>query len=595
MDIIISLATIVAVGLIAIAWGGSGKGRGAFSALLNFICVVLAGAFAFSAWEFVVYEGIFSITSGGGFLDDLAWSIGLIVPFAIVLLVLKLATDALIPSNIDLDDPINIGGGLLFGALSGGVTVGICLIGISASGIGPTMLGHTHTENDRGNILYSKSLLVPFDDLTVQLYETLSLHTFGTENALARTLPQVNHQLALARNVYQGDKSEIGRPGIRPSDVEILGQYSITGQSPNEIIDDSLGGFPSAPKRADGTTLTSGSKLFGYVVKFDAGAKESSGQVIVGPGLVRLVATPPEGAGIGIQPIAIVARAQAESQLYRRYKMDSEDRFIPSAGASAESYFGFEFPVPANYTPSHLIIKNTRIPLDDVNAPTEFEFQGFAGRDSALNNGTLLTSFGVPGGESDFSRYDFTNSIYIGSADSIDSRRSQLPGRFALIKGQTGGLAVGGSDNTIISGQHAFSREAITGVSAGPLRVDTFQVPGSANMVVLELVDLDGQLTTLGQSLVGATGELALVSSAVESFPAIGFVYADQTTVSIRYTPADVIENIESELPGGIGAGRACFLIFHVTKGSDITLIAADNTVLVDFEPPVQLDQRRRR
>ncbi|MFG0274722.1 MAG: hypothetical protein ACF8QF_06665, partial [Phycisphaerales bacterium] len=86
---LMNIGVILFVLFIAYLW----TQQGLFSAFLHFVCTLIAGAIALAVWEPLVY-GVFL-----GMRQDLAWSLGLIVPFLVSLVVLRLASDKLIPNN----------------------------------------------------------------------------------------------------------------------------------------------------------------------------------------------------------------------------------------------------------------------------------------------------------------------------------------------------------------------------------------------------------------------------------------------------------------------------------------------------------------
>ena len=126
MDAILNLLVIGFAGLIAYWWAN----QGLYSSVLHLVCVICAGVLAFATWEPVA--GIFA-----GMPSLLAYSkgIGLLLPFAVYLFVLRLLADKLAPDNLNFPHWANLSLGGVFGVASGVLTVGISLIGI----------GHTHS------------------------------------------------------------------------------------------------------------------------------------------------------------------------------------------------------------------------------------------------------------------------------------------------------------------------------------------------------------------------------------------------------------------------------------------------------------------
>src|SRR3954469_17265789 len=83
--------------------------RGFFSALIHLICTIIAGAIAFAAWEPLSYWFLESSSNSGimSFVAGVSWGLGLMVPFAVSLIVLRLIVDKLLPGNVVLEQKLD--------------------------------------------------------------------------------------------------------------------------------------------------------------------------------------------------------------------------------------------------------------------------------------------------------------------------------------------------------------------------------------------------------------------------------------------------------------------------------------------------------
>src|SRR4051812_4042984 len=89
--------------------------RGFFSALIHLVCTIIAGAIAFAAWEPVSYWILDGSPTGGfmSFTSGVAFAVGLILPFAVSLVLLRVGVDKLLPANVVLDPKLDyVGGGV---------------------------------------------------------------------------------------------------------------------------------------------------------------------------------------------------------------------------------------------------------------------------------------------------------------------------------------------------------------------------------------------------------------------------------------------------------------------------------------------------
>lgn len=118
---VLSLIVSAIVLLIAYWWCN----QGFFSALLHFLCVLVAGAVAFSLWEWATVTFFLS----GKRYDEYAWGVTLVGIFVVVLFVLRLLTDKLAPNEVRLPGPINYGLGAVFGLAAGILSTGVVLMG----------------------------------------------------------------------------------------------------------------------------------------------------------------------------------------------------------------------------------------------------------------------------------------------------------------------------------------------------------------------------------------------------------------------------------------------------------------------------------
>lgn len=117
---ILNVLVVAAIGFIAYWW----MSQGALSAILHCVCVMVAGALAFALWEPIVVNYLLT----GGAFDNYAWGMTLSLVFAVLLLVLRVASDKLVPFDIPLQKYANMAIGAGAGIASGVLTVGILLI-----------------------------------------------------------------------------------------------------------------------------------------------------------------------------------------------------------------------------------------------------------------------------------------------------------------------------------------------------------------------------------------------------------------------------------------------------------------------------------
>jgi hypothetical protein len=586
------IAIVLGVGLM---WGLRGKGRGLFSAMIAAICVVVSGAIAFSAWEPLVYTFLLDR------MPDLAWGLGLLLPFCIALGITRAIAEAAVPKNIQLDDATNFVGGTLFGLVSGVIVAGVVVTSLSFMRFGPAMLGYSAITDNRGNLTSDKSLWIPADKITVGFYEYLSRGVLGTDTPLAERSPRLVEQAAMARMVY-AEKGDSGRPSlaltsIRKGQFAVQGRYRVTGTPEERItqfLDDT--GKPADQKIVypTGETPPADARVEGVFIEFQATAAEKSGQILVSPGQIRMIARKRNGEVLAIHPFAVLAQPEAGGGL-KRFRVAANDLHFPSVGGATSAVFGFEFAVPADAEPTDLFVKNYRVPFGP-SSEVKAEFAGFRARDEAIRSGKLASAVGVaPGGAKlDTGSVDTSGSQVVSTSgdERIIDADDQLPNRWIINKGNgTGGLSVDGQ-NRIIDGQHQFTLEQlnIRGVDR-KLQVSSFATSNDTGIIRVELARGSKQ-SLLGRSVETAESILQplLADSQGNLYEPIGYIYSDGRVVDIRFTPGDPLRAL-SQIPALSTAkpNQTLYLIYRPTKGVRISRFLLGSKEIANFPGGVEV------
>lgn len=97
---------------------------GLFSALVHLFVVIVAGALAFAVWEPAAQLLL-------GPVPPIAWTVGLLLPFVVLLAVLRVLLDKKAKANVQFPANVNRFGGGLVGIASGYLTAGIMVFGLS--------------------------------------------------------------------------------------------------------------------------------------------------------------------------------------------------------------------------------------------------------------------------------------------------------------------------------------------------------------------------------------------------------------------------------------------------------------------------------
>lgn len=624
---LINLLVIVIIVLGALLWGSRQRGRGLFSALLNLVCVIAAGGIALSVWEPLVHGLLLNM------MEDYAWCVGLVAPFVVSLVVLRLALDGCVKKNLDFDDVTNFVGGAVFGAAAGAVTAGIVVLGVSHLRTGKDLAGYTPLTYSGGSLVSTRGLWVPADRWVVSFYERLSRAGFGSDTPLADRLPRADESAAMMRVGVRGGSdtaNSVGRAAVKPADVEIKGRYQVGPAPADALLTDTftLGtdGSPIPGKfvYSDGDKPTGEVTIEGFVLNFQSGASEKSGQIVIAPGQLRLVChNPSTGHSMGIHPAAILAKPEAGGGMYR-FRMDAPEIYIPSVGGGSSAVFAPEFIVPSGYVASDLIIKSTRFELTGSAGSPALRYPTAARRDDAVRDGSLFTKFGLnvggagapprggtrPGGPSATTPPAPTGRPATGAGTGATVVKASgsgrveeldlspvLPENLILNAGEIGGLELN-SDRRIINGEHQFDRKAISenrGIDR-QLKVDKFAATRDTAVVQLLLAN-SGAMSLLGRSVEAAEDILppVLIDDKGQQYEAFGYVYSEGNRVWIRFTPGKPMRGL-SELPSRISRAKrdqTARLLFRPTAGVNITAFALGGKTIATFEPPVSIPPNR--
>ncbi|MDX1683563.1 MAG: hypothetical protein R3336_10605, partial [Phycisphaeraceae bacterium] len=110
--------------------------QGLFSSMLHLMVVILAGSLAFAVWETLVMTTLIHQ------MPAMAWGVGLLAPFVLFVIALRVILEKLAPRNVFFFDIANKVGGGLFGLFSGILVAGFTLIGIGFMPLPASVLGY---------------------------------------------------------------------------------------------------------------------------------------------------------------------------------------------------------------------------------------------------------------------------------------------------------------------------------------------------------------------------------------------------------------------------------------------------------------------
>ena len=591
---LLNIIVAAVVLLIAYMW----TAQGFFSALLHLVCTIVAGAIAFAVWEPLVYGLLLDLWPAG------AWTIGLVAPFLIALALLRIAADKLIPREPKIPPALDFLGGGVMGAGSGIIAMGLLLIGMGFMPVGPDFLGHRMMDYDSsGNLVQTSSLWIPADELTADFYEQASRGAFslGATAALANRAPEIDEQASLVRASYKG----WGKTILKPEDVELLSSYVVTAPTLEALTSDAFNAAspdelnPQEVKRTDASSYPAQSVIRGYTVQLGAGAYEESGQFLIGPGQARLVARLPDGQGEAFQAIAVIAQASGSELSASRFRFDARNVFVATAGRATDPVMTFEFVTPEDAEPTDLLLKQARVPLEGETPDEEYTV---AERDQAIYSLQLIgrgeegPGGAMPEASSSARPSPGDASVVGGDLRNSGIRVTSSLQNLTLSRQNRGSLRVSEDPNLIVSGEHTFMTDDITGKRVmQDLKVTGFQTPPGVSLVQVD-VSLGQRASLLGRAVDAAERLLppVLTDTLGQQYQAVGYIFGGGDRTTVKYEPSDPVRSME-ELPALSRSrpGDTLVLLFQVNTGVELTSLSlGGQRELLRFDPPIPARDR---
>ncbi|MBX3403647.1 MAG: hypothetical protein KF699_09595 [Phycisphaeraceae bacterium] len=581
---------IAIIAVIAYIWAS----RGFFSAFLHMLCVIVCGTLAFALWEPAAHFIMSLDDSRTGWLTEYAWTMGLLLPFCLLLGAIRLAVDKLIPWNVDLDGASNLIGGGVCGLVSGVLTAGIVLLGGQYLRLGTEIMGwNAVAYESNGSLVHKSKVIPPADRMTAWFFSRLSDTTFRpmSGDSLAKWKPDMADAGHLLRVTFPPPDGG-GRQTIKPDAAEILGRYVFEPGSPKDLTTDSFDEVRNQTYNyVDGSSLSAGqSYIEGFVVRFKAGAKEKTGRIVVGSGHVRLIVRNREDTeSMAIAPMAVISQAAGDSPRLGRWRFDAPNAFIASVGGRDDAPMAFEFPVPKGSKPLGLEVKGIR--FDVRNQKPFATFTSMATRDAAILAGTITpTRAAEPLDESTAVVYPIVpNDIgaFIRMNDGLfDGLMIQKDNRKEIE------ILEEGQRNWIIGGFAKFNNNEIQRGAGIDQRLQVRRFQATEDTVILQVV-VDITNTAFGfLSNAAANMEQSKAPTVYDHngtpYSPLGFMYKDSGETWIRFTPQTPILAV-TDLPPLTRSRpeQRLILVYRVSKNVRIEKFAVGPKVLAAFRPPL--------
>lgn len=345
---------VLGILIIFVLWTSS---QGFFSSILQFGCVVVAGAIAFAVWEPVYYLLFTKFDKPWGY--DIGWGVSLLLSFALARLLLQMISDKACPANVFLTDTPNWIGSGFVGILSGIITAGFLLIGVEFIQ-GPTrMLGYqAWTLDSDATIIRQDKLWIPVDEIVEYIYSKGSQGPMYSSSPMTEWQPMLAQQASLFRTSYGEGAS---RMGMKPDGIEPKRLIRIAPFNPATFVQN----LPGVTDPTTGRKLTNGD-VYAVRLFISNAAGDDNGQLRLSKGQVRLVVQLPSGEFVPVYPHAVYEKYLQNLPNEGRFEFEVGDDYAVSVGVGAEIKMGFEFAVSQGATPQYIVMRNVRSMLTSL-------------------------------------------------------------------------------------------------------------------------------------------------------------------------------------------------------------------------------------
>ena len=539
MVVILNLILIGLALLIAYWWAN----QGFLSAVLHMVCVLVAGALAFAVWEPLAL-----LMLSKGIMEDYAWGITLLGPFAAFLLLTRVAADKLVPDNLYFPQWANYVFGGAAGLVAGVLTMGMLLIGAGFVQSSDTFLdfaGATRTNSSRGKPdLQAASLWVPMHKLTADAYGLLSMGSLSPE--FGRPLRTAYPKLAETAIGLHRDSAASGRArtAAPPDSVKVS----------NFVYDPNF-------KNSDGTV-----GAYSVTVDVDNGAADKGGMLTVSASQVRLIERLPSGSWREPE-VAFPDRFSqpAENGGREGWIFDDVLNYATNVPGQQQTKFTFIFPSSKLGGPER--------------APEFMQFKGLRFKLPTLDQTVAIDSRGGTGSKGD-------TPIQDPGAKTIAQKDLTVDTSIAPATASINGLTnMEQTDQYLTEGSQEFPKGGPTVSPANRIK-GIYAREGTA-VVRLNIsrqnssIDLWNDRSKVREKA-GENAALVLVDQLGNTYTPVGYIWVKPDGVEIRLDPRRGIESI-ADFPNQPSAGtHELYAIFNPTASVTIKSIRLGDIVVAN-------------
>ncbi|UCD75098.1 MAG: CvpA family protein [Phycisphaerales bacterium] len=531
MYYVFNIMIIGLVAFIAYWWAN----QGLFSAILHCLCVIVAGAIALAVWEPLAFAAFVKGSSG---FSNYGWGITLVVSFALILFILRVAMDRLAPANVALPNWANLTFGLPVGAVAGVLTLGIFVIGAGFIQSSDSLLGFRgYGRGQRtGNIEPLNQLWLPVHQITDEFYSWLSVTSLSTSRPMRHYYPELHKQMTLVRDSAKDGRAALA---LAPDAVNIRAAFYC----------------PELNRCA-------------VAVGFNEKAQDYGSQLTLSRSQIRLIGAARRTAKASVTYPDRWRQDTVSGIGYHTFENDKA-AYITSVAGRESTDIMIQFPAPAGQRAAFIQIRGTRFAINPREV-SEAEYVEATGR---LENFDSLMGAGA-----DYAPQDIQNFLEITTKIHNLNVGTNSP---------LGTMQVT-SERFLREGEAHFSR----GGERPPrtLAIEGIYQPQGTKVVLLD-ISQESPASIFGAvaQLVQDDARLALVDSNGRKYSPIGFIhYTADSRIHVKLSPGSYLRTID-EIPSIPRAGgQTLKLVFRVTEGMTIVSFTWGEQIVGHCNLPVR-------
>jgi len=569
---------VILLFLLAMAYFGSVNGL--FSAFLHLMVVITVGTIAFAIWEPLTLGLLMK------YVPIMAWTLGLILPFAVLLIVFRLVVDKLVPRNAEFMPIVNTLLGAACGALSGVLTAGIAVIGLGLMPFGADMGGFQPYTIGGGGVVMERGegdLWIPVHRITANFFSGLSGGAFATRTPMAEYMPDLDVQISTIRMRPEYVSIVAAPKAVEVTGASIAETGNLTDANPRLVP--ALGPDFRKPGYKLVIVDTEWSKQEG-TVDGDRALRLPASQI-------SLVTQPSGGGSDGVQLIGPVGFSKPRADAREFYPYDSDA--VLAFSITPTSSFSFVFLVPAEQAPTFLMVRKLRLKLPE---PDQIK----------TKSAEILAVLGAPPVPKVEQADDLTDDAPADNRTgqtSISDRNGIRAGTFVLGLEITNRLPLVISKNAstglsydtvkdqgvITSGSTGSSRKTSGNVGARS-KVSGFDIPAHERMVRVR-IEPDQAVSLFGaaRASAAALNPIFLEDTDGNKWFVSAWVWKkDNKDQEIHYDADNTIRSAKQLPISQMNKGDEFYLYFTVNKSTELVSYNIGDVTDQQFEPPLKVE-----